>query len=98
MTREPAAIQPPVAYLPCKLDDEGEVDEILMVQMADGTVALMGYTALDRFMACCGDAHPWVLYQTADLADLKAVKPYDAAYLDIPLPPQMRLMSPDGGS
>lgn len=60
MTREPAAIQPPVAYLPCKLDDEGDVDEILMVQMADGTVALMGYTALDRFMVCCGDAHPWV--------------------------------------
>ena len=86
-----AALQPPVAYLPCRLDGDGELAEVMMVELADGRVALVGYTALDRFVAACGDAHPWVLWQTAELHRLHDLKPYDVAYLDVPLPRELRL-------
>ena len=49
--RGKATLQPPVAYLPCRLDDNGELAEVMMVELADGRTALMGYTALDRFVA-----------------------------------------------
>ena len=90
-----AVLQPPVAYLPCRLDDEGELAEVMMVELADGRIALMGYTALDRFVAACGDAHPWVLWQTAELHLLRDLKPYDVAYLDVPLPRELRIDAPE---
>ncbi|MDP3893188.1 SAV_915 family protein [Nocardioides sp.] len=92
-----AQIQPPVAYLPCRLDENGELAEILMAQLDDGRVALMGYTALDRFIASCGDAHPWVLYHTEHLEQLRAQKPFDVAYLDIPMPVELRRTADAGG-
>lgn len=96
MSDQKAPLQPPVVYLPCRLDADGELEDIAMVQLEDGRVALLGYTALDRFIACCGDAHPWALHLTADLDRLRAEKPYDAAYLDVPLPMDMRLTSDAG--
>ncbi len=84
------AMQPPVAYLPCRLDEDGALDEVLLVELADGRIALLGYTALDRFVAACGDAHPWVLWRTERLPDLHALRPYDVAYLDVALPAVMR--------
>lgn len=90
-----AALQPPVAYLPCRLDENGDLAEVMMVELADGRVALMGYTALDRFVDACGDAHPWVLWQTAELPLLRDLKPYDVAYLDVPLPRELRSESTD---
>src|SRR6478735_2362141 len=80
-----AALQPPVAYLPCRLDEAGNLAEVLMVELADGRIALLGYTALDRFLAACGDAHPWVLWQTGEIEALRELKPFDVAYLDVPL-------------
>lgn len=91
-----AALQPPIAYLPCRLDGNGDLAEVLMVELADGRVALVGYTALDRFVAACGDAHPWVLWQTSELERLRELKRFDVAYLDVPLPSQMRLESETG--
>jgi hypothetical protein len=88
-----AALQPPVAYLPCSLDEAGNLAEVLMVELADGRVALLGYTALDRFLAACGDEHPWVLWKTDELEALRELKPFDAAYLDVPLPAHLRLES-----
>ena len=93
-----AALQPPVAYLPCRLDADGALAEVMMVEVADGRIALMGYSALDRFVAACGDAHPWVLWQTAELPRLRALKPYDVAYLDVPLPREMRLETSPGAA
>jgi hypothetical protein len=90
-----AALQPPVAYLPCRLDEDGNLADVLMVELVDGRIALLGYTALDRFLAACGDAHPWVLWQTAELDGLRDVKAYDVAYLDVPLPAHLRLQSSD---
>ncbi|WP_205305105.1 SAV_915 family protein [Nocardioides sp. 616] len=92
--RSPAALQPPVAYLPCRLDADGQVEEVMMAQLADGRIALMGYTALDRFVAACGNAHPWVLWKTEELEALRAIKHYDVAYLDIPMPAELRIEEP----
>jgi hypothetical protein len=85
-----AAVQPPVAYLPCRLDERGELAEVLMGQLPDGRTALLGYTALDRFVEACGDQHPWTLWRTEDLEELRATKHFDVAYLDAPLPPEHR--------
>lgn len=101
MVSEFAPLQPPVAYLPCTLDAEGEPADIRLVQLQDGRVALLGYTALDRFVACCGEGHPWALYPTSELAVLRDRKPFDVAWLDLPLPPAMRVPAPptgEGGS
>ncbi|MEP7740139.1 SAV_915 family protein [Nocardioides sp. 31GB23] len=91
-----APLQPPVAYLPCRLDDEGNLAEVMMVELADGRVALMGYTALDRFARACGEGHPWVLWQTSALESLRELKHYDVAYLDVPLPVALRVPAAEG--
>lgn len=85
-----AALQPPVAYLPCRLDDDGNLAEVMLVELSDGRIALLGYTALDRFAAACGDAHPWVLWATSELERIRELKPYDVAYLDVALPRHLR--------
>lgn len=86
-----ARVQPPVAYLPCRLDDEGNLAEVMMAELETGQIALMGYTALDRFFASCGPGHPWVLWKTEELESLREVKHFDVAYLDIPMPAQLRI-------
>ena len=90
-----ARTQRPVAYLPCRLDDEGNVAEVMMAELETGQIALMGYTALDRFFACCGSGHPWVLWKTEELESLRDVKHHDVAYLDIPMPTQLRIEVPE---
>jgi hypothetical protein len=92
-----ARTQPPVAYLPCRLDDGGNVAEVMMAELETGQVALMGYTALDRFFACCGSGHPWVLWKTEELESLRELKHFDVAYLDIAMPVQLRIEDPATG-
>ena len=91
--REPTAPRvpgPPVVYLPVRLDQQGEVADVLMVRLADGRVALLGYTALDRFIDCCGERQPWVLFDTGKLGELHATKPFDLKLLDVLLPDDVR--------
>ena len=83
-------VGPPVVYLPVEVDDEGVVQEVRMARMEDGTVALLGYTALDRFIRCCGEEQPWMLFQTDQLEELRAAKHFDVSYLDVPLPQALR--------
>ncbi|GAA1906176.1 hypothetical protein GCM10009737_03690 [Nocardioides lentus] len=84
-------VSPPVVYLPCRLDADGALSEIMMVRLDDGRAALMAYSALDRLGRACGDAHPWVLWETERLDEIKDLKHFDAAYLDVALPRAMRL-------
>jgi hypothetical protein len=37
-----AELQPPVAYLPCRLDDQGELAEVMTAELEDGRIALSG--------------------------------------------------------
>jgi len=81
---------PPVVYVPVEVDEDGEVREVRMVRLDDGRVALLGYTALDRFMRCCGEGQPWMLLETSQLEELRAIKHFDVNYLDVPLPESLR--------
>ena len=51
-------IAPPVLYLPVETDGDGQVADIKMIKLADGRVALLGYTALDRFIDARGEHQP----------------------------------------
>lgn len=81
---------PPVVYLPVDTDHQGEVRDIKMIRLADGRVALLGYTALDRFIDCWGEAQPWLLFETSKLADLHAAKEFDIKLLDVAVPEEFR--------
>src|SRR5690606_32553559 len=86
-----AVASPPFVYVPCALDERGELAEVKLVQLDDGRVALMAYTALDRFAAACGEHHPWVVLDTSALEEVRAAKHFDAAYLDVALPVGLRM-------
>lgn len=81
---------PPVVYLPVQLDDDGQVSDVRMIKLADGRVALLAYTALDRFIDCCGEEQPWVLFETRRLQQLHDAKPFDLKLLDVPWPDELR--------
>ena len=91
---------PPVVYLPVDLNEGGEVENVRMVQLEDGRVALLGYTALDRFVRCCGEEQPWMVFDTTKLEELRRVKHFDVNYLDVPLPQHLRTSgaAPGAGS
>jgi hypothetical protein len=84
-------LNPPVVYLPCRLDEAGELAEVLLVELGDGRTALLGYTALDRFVDACGQGHPWVLWRAEELGRLRELQPYDVSYLDVQLPAHLRV-------
>jgi hypothetical protein len=86
----PKVAGPPVVYLPVELDEDGGVQNIRMVALEDGRVALLGYTALDRFMRCCGEGHAWMVFDTEKLDELRQTKHFDVNYLDVPLPLHLR--------
>ena len=39
----------PVVYLPVDIDEDGTITDFRMIRLGDGRIALLGYTALDRF-------------------------------------------------
>lgn len=81
---------PPMVYVPVDLNEAGEVENVRMVGLEDGRVALLGYTALDRFVRCCGEEQPWMLLDTEKLEELRGIKHFDVNYLDVPLPEHLR--------
>ena len=81
---------PPVVYLPVETDADGQVTDVRMVRLEDGRVALLGYTALDRFLDSWGHAQPWMLFETRRLGDVHAVKPFDLKFLDVVVPAGLR--------
>lgn len=81
---------PPVVYLPVSLDADGEVQDVRMIRLEDGRVALLGYTALDRFIDCCGEEQAWALVDSRALASIHDTKPYDVKLLDVAVPHDFR--------
>lgn len=81
---------PPVVYLPVRTDGEGNVTDIAMIRLGDGRVALLAYTALDRFIDCCGPEQPWLLFFTHALGEIHAEKPFDVKMLDVMVPEDFR--------
>lgn len=81
---------PPVLYVPVVLTEAGEVSEVRMLKLDDGRIALVGYTALDRFVDAWGGLQPWAVMATTDLEALQETKPYDLKILDVPIPMEAR--------
>ena len=88
-TQEQApVIVPPVLYLPVRPHPEvGNYPEVR--KLADGRMALLAYTALDRLADACGENQPWVLLHVSDLGAIKADFPFDVVAFDPRLPPEL---------
>ena len=86
---------PPVLYLPVDVGPDGEVTDIRMLRLGDGRVALVAYTALDRFVACWGDQQAWALVDTSELPGIHETKPFDVKLLDVLVPEPVRSARPE---
>jgi hypothetical protein len=81
---------PPVVYLPVAIDEKGTVTDFRMIRLGDGRVALLGYTALDRFVDAWGEYQSWMLFETAKVDEIHRVKPFDVKLLDVVVPGNLR--------
>ena len=90
-------IIPPIVYLPTTVrpGPDGQ-SGIELRSLPDGRVALLAYTALDRFVDCLGPHQPWGLVHTDRLHEIARSQPYDVIFLDIPLPPEQHVGPADG--
>lgn len=83
---------PPVVYVPCNKNSgvpapEGQVPlEIRMRLTRDGRIALLAYSALDRFHDMVGRDTEWALLTHDGLDELYAEQPFDLLLLDIEVP------------
>lgn len=81
---------PPVVYLPVDIDTDGQVSDIKMIKLGDGRVALLGYTALDRFIDAWGEHQGWLLFDTRKIDEIQQAKPFDVKLLDVQVPESFR--------
>lgn len=71
-------------------DENGQVSDFKMIKLGDGRVALLGYTALDRFIDAWGEHQPWLLFDSHRLDEIHALKPFDLKLLDVSVPEEYR--------
>lgn len=84
-------IVPPVLYVPRDGVDRSDGTVSLDYRTTkDGRTALLAYTALDRLVACCGEAQPWIVIETSTLDDIGKQQPYDLILLDMEIPAEHR--------
>lgn len=81
---------PPVVYLPVDTDADGQVSDIRMIKLADGRVALLAYTALDRFIDAWGEHQPWLLFESRRIGTIQESKHFDLKLLDVAVPESFR--------
>ena len=81
---------PPVVYLPVDVDENGTVTDFRMIRLGDGRIALLAYTALDRFVDAWGEHQPWLLFETRKIDEIHRAKPFDLKLLDVVVPKAFR--------
>lgn len=88
---------PPVVYVPCRMPDGdepgpgGEVPlEVLMRRTRDGRLALLAYSALDRFHDLAGRGTRWALLTHDGLDEVYARQPFDLLLMDVAVPEEVR--------
>lgn len=90
------AVFPPVVYVPCEKVSPGDEDvTVELRQMADGRMALLTYSALDRLVNCCGQYQPWVVMPTEKLEEIDKRTPFDVILLDIEIPEEHQRQAED---
>lgn len=85
MTENEPPIVPPVLYLPVQKDAQ-DYPVAVIRPMADGKVALIAYTALDRLADACGPNQAWRLVHLSELQDIKDQQHFDVVAFDPPIP------------
>jgi hypothetical protein len=83
---------PPVVYVPARQPAPDDTDVTLVLrELADGRVALLAYTAMDRLVAACGERQPWALVQSSRLEEMRTQGGgWDVVLLDPHLPDELR--------
>jgi hypothetical protein len=83
-------VVPPVLYVP--VEDPWASDELTIEfrWLADGRLALVAYTALDRLVNGCGPHQPWAIMPTTKLDEIDLHQPYDVILLDVEIPEHQR--------
>lgn len=81
---------PPVVYLPVDTDADGQVKDVKMIKLQDGRVALLAYTALDRFVDAWGEHQPWLLFESRRIGTIQESKHFDLKLLDVAVPESFR--------
>ncbi|MBF6354041.1 hypothetical protein IU449_05655 [Nocardia higoensis] len=82
---------PPVVYLPIMERVQNTDDAHIMLRRTrEGKIACLAYSALDRLIACCGEAQPWMWTPTVALDALQRSQPFDLLLLDIFIPQSER--------
>lgn len=89
---------PPVVFVPCNKPSErppaGTEDaigiEIHMRMTRDGRVALLAYSALDRFHDLAGRDSDWALLTHQGLDELYTRQPFDLLLMDVEIPVESR--------
>ena len=95
-TRESMRDFPPVVYVPCtrsrtEWGPDGQVAlEILMRMTRDGRIALLAYSALDRFNSMVGRQTEWALLTHDGLDEVYAKQPFDLLLMDVEVPAESR--------
>lgn len=79
-----------MVYLPVDTDADGQVTDFRMIRLGDGRVALLGYTALDRFVDAWGEHQSWLLFETRRIEEIQKAKPFDLKLLDVVVPEHFR--------
>ncbi|WP_238529283.1 SAV_915 family protein [Dietzia alimentaria] len=88
---------PPVVYVPCGQPSagapgpDGQVPlELHMRRTRDGRLALLAYSALDRFHDLAGRETNWALVTHEGLDEIYARQPFDLLLMDIAVPEDAR--------
>jgi hypothetical protein len=74
-------VVPPVLYLPIRSINDGVPFAEVRLQ-ADGSLALLAFTALDRLLDACGAEQPWIYVLTEALGEFRARQGFDKISFD----------------
>jgi hypothetical protein len=64
--------------------------EIELRRTADGKIALMAFSSVQRLVECLGPYQPWALVKSEHLPKIYQTQPYDMIVLDSDLPEELR--------
>lgn len=85
MAEQPPMIVPPMVYLP--VHDEPDLEKVAAMRpLADGRIALLAFSALDRLIGACGPHQEWVVVHLSEITQIKQRTPFDAMVLDPAVP------------
>lgn len=87
---------PPVLYVPARHGGARAEVDLELSTLADGRVAALAYTSLDRLVGACGAGRPWALLPSEQLVELQAAGAFAVIALNAEVPAGLRKEPNDG--